>query len=133
MSEPHDPPFAAHDDQAHALLIVIVPAGTLFEAVVQTVRTLGLSGTVVDGKGLTAALNEEMPIFGGLASMLPNSAGSRVLLCATTAHRARDAMAMLESRYQRADRPIALVVPVAHAIGVRARSRDLPADLQGPS
>ena len=110
---------APGDAPAHALLVVIVPSGVLFEAVLTSLLARGLSGTVLDGKGLMAVMREEMPIFGGLASMLPNSAGTRILLVATTRSLAREAIAMLQSEFKPSDRPIAVVIGVTDAVGIR--------------
>jgi hypothetical protein len=103
----------------HVLLVVIVPSGTLFEAVVTGLLDIGLAGTVVDGKGLMAVIREEMPIFGGLASMLPSSAGTRVVLSAATHEQSREALRMFQTEFKPSERPIAMAIPMSGAVGLR--------------
>ena len=105
--------------ESHVLLVVVVPSGTLFEAVVTGLLDIGLAGTVVDGKGLMAVIREEMPIFGGLASMLPSSAGTRVVLSAATREQAREALGMFQEEFKPSERPIAMALPMAGAVGLR--------------
>ncbi len=46
---------------------------------------VGITGaTVVESKGLGAILRQDMPMFAGLAALLPQHTGSRVVISLTT-------------------------------------------------
>lgn len=123
MDEPTSTSGAEHGGmpvaESHVLLVVVVPSGTLFEAVVTGLLDIGLAGTVVDGKGLMAVIREEMPVFGGLASMLPSGAGTRVVLSAATQEQAREVLRMFQEEFKPSERPIAMALPMAGAVGLR--------------
>lgn len=113
------PSTTAGEAAGHVLLVIIVPSGTVFEAVVTGLLDIGIAGTVVDGKGLMAVIREEMPIFGGLASMLPSSVGTRVVVSSATHEQAHQALEMFRSEFTPSERPIAMAVPMWGAVGLR--------------
>lgn len=122
MADTHSDPHGASavpPADTHVLLVIVVPSGTLFEAVVTGLLDIGLAGTVIDGKGLMAVIREEMPIFGGLAAMLPSSSGTRVILSAATHDQSGEALRMFQTEFKPSERPIAMAIPMAGAVGLR--------------
>ncbi len=126
MAEEHPDPRA--DDAAPenpylrddlVLVVMIVSSPAILDDLVTGLLDIGLAATIMESKGLMALLREEMPIFGGLASMMPSSTGSRVALSLTTREMARRVFVFLEKELRIADRPIAFAVPVESAFGHR--------------
>ncbi|MCA9310904.1 MAG: hypothetical protein KDA21_06840 [Phycisphaerales bacterium] len=111
-----DNPFQRDD---LVLVVMIVSSPAILDDLVTGLLDIGLAATIVESKGLMALLREEMPIFGGLASMMPSSTGSRVALSLTTREMARRVFVFLEKELRIADRPIAFTVPVESAFGHR--------------
>ncbi len=102
------------------LVIVIITDPALVEEIVTGMIDLGVDGTLVEAKGLTALLREEMPIFSGLAQMLPVPSASRVLLAATTEPMAERVIELLQWRGGVGGRrPIGLVLPLSRTVGLR--------------
>ena len=101
------------------LLIIIVASPALFDDLVTGLLDIGIAATVVESKGLMALLREEMPIFGGLASMLPENTGSRLVISVTSRSLASKAFDFLTQEVTQADRPIAFTVPIDRVIGMR--------------
>lgn len=86
---PHRPPGHAKA----CLLVAVVASKEALQDVVAILLDLELGGTVVDCKGLLAVLRDEVPIFGGLAAMLPaHATGSRMVFSLTTRVLARRAL-----------------------------------------
>ena len=65
-----DNPFQRDD---LVLVVMIVSSPAILDDLVTGLLDIGLAATIVESKGLMALLREEMPIFGGLASMMPSS------------------------------------------------------------
>ena len=101
------------------LLVMIVSSPAILDDLVTGLLDIGLAATIMESKGLMALVREEMPIFGGLASMMPSSRGSRVAMSLTTRDMAERVFAFLEKELRIADRPIAFTVPVDAAFGQR--------------
>ena len=66
-----------------------------------------------------ALLREEMPVFGGLASMLPDNTGSKVVVSATQRFLADRVFDLLESEFSAQQRPLAMTLPIERVIGLR--------------
>ncbi len=102
------------------LVIVIITDPGMVEELVTGLIDLGVDGTLVEAKGLTTLLREEMPIFSGLAQMLPVPSASRILLAATTAPMADKVIELLQWQSGgSARRPIGLVMPLSRTVGLR--------------
>jgi len=104
------------DDRVLLLMIASNPA--MLDDVITTLLDIGMSGaTILESKGMTAILREEIPIFAGLASLLPENTGSRVLVSATTRKQADKIIAYLEEEMKPADRPIVFTTPIERYLG----------------
>lgn len=105
-----------------SLLVTVVTSNEALQDVVTTLLDLDLGGTVVDCKGLLAVLRDEMPIFGGLAAMLPERAtGSRVVFSLTTRALARRALD--ELRATASGGIVGFAIDVNTAAGMGAHNR----------
>lgn len=104
---------------SRALLVIIVPNTSVLDDVATGLLDLGIAGTVLESKGLMALMREEMPIFGGLASMLPQNTGTKMIFSVTRGDLSESALAMIEREFKQAERPIAFTVPIDRLVGVR--------------
>lgn len=107
--------------QEHVLLIVIASDPTSMDDLLTGLLDIGITGaTLVDSKGMAAALREEMPIFAGLVALLPSSAtGSRMLFSIATLEEAREVLHFIETELRADTRPIALITPVLQVVGLK--------------
>jgi hypothetical protein len=101
------------------LMVIIVPNTTVLDDVATGLLDIGIAGTVLESKGLMTLMREEMPIFGGLASMLPQNTGSKMLFSVTTGELAETAFKMIEREFKQVERPIAFTVPIDRLVGLR--------------
>ncbi|MDZ4829453.1 MAG: hypothetical protein SGJ09_04545 [Phycisphaerae bacterium] len=111
-------PPAGPVESAHRLLILIARNDEAFDPLVTGLLDVGITGaTVIESRGLGAIVREDMPIFAGLAALLPQTTGSKLIVAITSA----DRIAAL-GRYlaeMRADlRPIGAVLPLASVLGL---------------
>ncbi len=112
-------PAATAGDQPTRVLLVLILAGqTVLDDVVTLLLDVGAPGTIVESRGLMSLLREEMPIFSGLASMLPETSGSRVVLSATSSRVAAEVLRELESEFDPGTRPVAFTLPILQSLGV---------------
>lgn len=101
------------------LLMIVSDPGTL-DRLITALLDIGAPGaTVIESKGMASIIREEMPIFSGLAHLLPERTGSRVLLAAMTMEKADEALRVIERDFKERDRPIAVVVPIVRMTGIR--------------
>jgi hypothetical protein len=123
MAEPRTPPDeggkSAERAQERVLLVLIVGSAAAFDDVLTGLLDIGVAGTVIESKGLMALLREEMPVFGGLASMLPDNTGSKVVVSATQRFLADRVFDLLESEFSAQQRPLAMTLPIERVIGLR--------------
>lgn len=107
------------NSEEHVLLIVIASDPTSMDDLLTGLLDIGITGaTLVDSKGMAAALREEMPIFAGLVALLPGATGSRMLFSITTHEQAREALHFIETELRADTRPIAVVTPVLGTVGL---------------
>lgn len=107
------------DDKQRFLLVVIASNPSVLDELVTALLDIGITGaTVIESKGLGTILREEMPIFAGLASMLPENTASRVLLSVTTRRFADAVIEYMEKELKQSQRPIVVTVPVDRAMGL---------------
>ena len=101
------------------LLVMIASDHAMFDDLITALLDIGLTGaTVIESRGMGSILREEMPIFAGLAALIPEHTGSRVLISATTREQAGRVFHFLETEIKAANRPIALTVPVERSAGL---------------
>ena len=102
------------------LLVMIASDHAMFDDLITALLDIGLTGaTVIESKGMGSILREEMPIFAGLAAMIPEHTGSRVLISVTTREQAEKVFQFLEDEIKAANRPIAITVPVERTAGLQ--------------
>ena len=100
------------------LLLVIARNEESFDGVVTSLLDIGVVGaTVVEARGLAAILREEMPIFAGLAALLPQTTGARILFSITTFQHVAQLIAHV-SKFPKERQPILLSIPVDQIFGV---------------
>ena len=101
------------------LLVVIASNATVFDELLTALLDIGLTGaTVVDSKGMGAIIRQEMPIFAGLASMIPEHTGSRMVFSLTEEERASAVFQYIEEEVKPGERPIAFTMPVNRVVGL---------------
>jgi len=105
--------------EAHVLLVVIAANPTSFDDLVTGLLDIGVSATIAQSQGLMAFLREEMPVFSGLASMMPDVTGSRIVFSATTRDLADRVMRFIDEEFEESERPIGVSVPVDRICGLR--------------
>lgn len=99
------------------LLIMIARSEAALDELVTGMLDVGITGaTVVESKGLGAILRQDMPMFAGLAALLPQHTGSRVVISLTNIDeivQLRKYVDDMESDQQ----PIAITLPIDEAWG----------------
>ena len=101
------------------LLVMIASDHAMFDDLITALLDIGLTGaTVIESKGMGSILREEMPIFAGLAALIPEHTGSRVLISVTTRVQAEKVFQFLEDEIKAANRPIAITVPIERTAGL---------------
>jgi hypothetical protein len=97
------------------LLILITRTRAALDELITGLLDVGATGaTVIESRGLGAIVREDMPIFAGLAALLPQHTGSRVVISLTTLE-VIDSLRKFISEMHPDDRPIAIVLPVEQA------------------
>lgn len=104
---------------ARVLVVMIVSNADILDDLATALLDLGLGATIMESRGLMSLVREEMPIFSGLAAMMSDTTGSRVVMSITTEERADGLLELLERDFRVADRPITVVVPVLKSLGGR--------------
>lgn len=100
------------------LIVMVASSPAALDELITLLLDLGLPGaTVLESKGLGAILRSEMPIFSGLAAMIPEQTGSRVILSAASVERADELLDALEE-LPAGSRPIAFTTPIDRAVGL---------------
>lgn len=94
------------------LLVLIVTRPEQMDHAVTGLLDVGLAATFVEARGLMAIVREEMPVYSGLASLLPDVTGSRMCFSLTTADAADRVFRFFKAELKPADRPIGFTVPV---------------------
>ena len=123
MAEASDAPLggeaAVERAQERVLLVLIVGSAAAFDEILTGLLDIGIAGTVIESKGLMALLREEMPVFGGLASMLDDNTGSKVVFSATQRFLADRVFDLLQTEFNASKRPVAFTLPIDRVIGLR--------------
>lgn len=114
------PDSGASNRPEHVLFIAIASSAAALDELVTTLLDLGIPGaTVIDSKGLGALLRQEMPIFAGLASLLPDRTGSRVVLSLARADVAESVLEHIEEELRGEVNLIACTVPLGRVVGLK--------------
>jgi len=103
---------------ASKLLILIARSEESFDPVITALLDAGITGaTVLESRGIGAIIRAEMPIFAGLAALLPQATGSRVILSVAPRERIEALLRYLE-QLPRERRPIGVTMPVESVLGL---------------
>lgn len=102
----------ADDSMRLVLLVMIVANQGMLDDLVTAMLDLGIQGTIIESKGLMSLLRDEMPIFSGLAAMIPQRTGSRVVLSVTAAGEIDQVFSFLQNELTDDERPMAFTVPI---------------------
>lgn len=105
-------PEAGDDSMRLVLLVMIVANQNMLDDLVTAMLDLGIQGTIIESKGLMSLLRDEMPIFSGLAAMIPQRTGSRVVLSVTAAGEIDQVFAFLQNELTDDERPMAFTLPI---------------------
>ncbi|MSR28661.1 MAG: hypothetical protein EXS03_03685 [Phycisphaerales bacterium] len=106
--------------QNQSLMIVLVQHGGSFEAVMNILIDSGVTcAAVAESQSIESIMQLDMPIFAGLAAMLPKAIGSRVVIAVASDQSASTAFGRLEE-LPRDDRPIAIILPSIRVLGTEA-------------
>lgn len=101
------------------LLVVIVPEPAGFDQLVTLLLDVGVAATVVESRGLMSLIREEMPIFSGLASMLPQTTGTRVVLSVAKRSLAGKVLEAIREDFPATERPIGVTLPIDEIVGAK--------------
>ncbi len=100
------------------LLVLISADPSQLDALITALLDIGLTrATVVESKGMSALLREEMPIFAGLASLIPERTGSKMLLSASTRTLAESVFEYIEKELKPSERPVGFTMPIERYAG----------------
>lgn len=97
---------------------MLVQHGKAFDAVINALLDAGISdASVLESQSLASIMQQDMPIFAGLAALLPQSVGSRTILSLCAASKAATLLGYLKE-IPKDDRPIAVVFAVDSFLGL---------------
>jgi len=120
MPESAAPASDARERDGRVLLVMIASNPAMLDDLITALLDIGVTGaTVIETKGMGAILREDMPIFAGLASLIPEHTGSRVVLSLTTSKQAEEVFKYLLEELESNERPIAFTTPVDRVCGVK--------------
>lgn len=72
---------AGQPNEAYKLFVIVLDEPQLVDELLTGFLDLGVRGaTVVESRGMGQIVRESMPVFAGLASLFPESTGSRMVL-----------------------------------------------------
>ena len=120
-----DAPGSASETQGgskrleHVLLVLVVATPDALDDIVTAMLDFGIGGTLVESKGLAAHLREEMPIFSGLASLLPRATGSRMVFSVAPREQVEQMLDFIEGEMDHARRPIGVVLSLDKIVGLQ--------------
>ena len=106
------------DEAGMRMVVLVVRSAESFDPLINALLDAGMSGaTIVDSRGLAAVLRQEMPIFAGLAALLPQSTGSRMIVSVATRDSV-DALMRFIDEMPADVRPVGAVIPIERTIGL---------------
>ena len=99
------------------LLVLIARTRAALDELITGLLDVGVTGaTVIESRGLGAIVREDMPIFAGLAALLPQNTGSRVVISITTTDVIESLKKFIKEMHPD-DRPIGIILPIDDAFG----------------
>lgn len=105
-------------DRPMSMVVLVVKSPESFDPVINALLDAGMTGaTVVDSRGLAAVLRQEMPIFAGLAALLPQTTGSRMVVSVATRESVDSLMKFIDDLPAEL-RPVGAVIPIERTIGL---------------
>ncbi|MBU3727894.1 MAG: hypothetical protein FGM37_01395 [Phycisphaerales bacterium] len=106
------------DDRGMRLVVLVVRSAESFDPLINALLDAGMTGaTVVDSRGLAAVLRQEMPIFAGLAALLPQATGSRMIVSIATRDSIDSLMRFIDDMPPDL-RPVGAVIPIERTVGL---------------
>jgi nitrogen regulatory protein P-II 1 len=106
------------DDRTMRMVVLVVRSAESFDPLINALLDAGMTGaTVVDSRGLAAVLRQEMPIFAGLAALLPQATGSRMIVSIATKESVDTLMRFVDEMPSDV-RPVGAVIPIERTIGL---------------
>lgn len=99
-----------------ALLIVLARDASGLRGALEVLIDLGISATVIEAHPLSTILRKEVPLFSGLASLLPETPDGRLVLCLTSIDEAERAADLLAEMRRAEHGLIIAVLPVARML-----------------
>lgn len=101
------------------LVVLIARDEASFDPLVNGLLDVGVTGaTVLESRGLAAVVREDMPIFAGLAALLPTRTGSKVVLSLLDIEHVAAIRRFVENDLLPHERPIVIVLPVESVEGL---------------
>ncbi len=105
-------------ERGEKLVVLVVRTAESFDPLINALLDAGMTGaTVVDSRGLAAVLRHEMPIFAGLAALLPQTTGSRMIVSIASRESVDMLMRFIDDMPPEV-RPVGAVVPIERTIGL---------------
>lgn len=106
------------DEHQMRMVVLVVRSAESFDPLINALLDAGMTGaTVVDSRGLAAVLRQEMPIFAGLAALLPQATGSRMIVSIATRD-SIDALMRFIDDMPPDLRPVGAVIPIERTVGL---------------
>ncbi len=104
-------------------MVIILDQPQLVDDVITGFLDLGVSGaTVIESRGMGQIIQQDIPIFAGLASLFPVSTGSRVVLSVMPSELVESVFKMVEEivgQFNKANSAVCFTVPVDEFRGIR--------------
>ena len=120
MSESAASASGSRESADRVLMVMIASNPAMLDDLITALLDIGVTGaTVIETKGMGAILREDMPIFAGLASLIPEHTGSRLVLSLTTSKQAGEVFHYLLEEFEPNERPIAFTTPVDRVCGLK--------------
>lgn len=119
---------ANHESNASAkpaqkLFIIILDRAELVDELLTGFLDIGVPGaTVVESQGMGSIIRKDMPIFAGLASLFPDTTGSRVIFSVMPDPLVDEVFALVEEVVGQLEQPnsaVCVTLPVDQFRGIR--------------
>lgn len=107
--------------ESGVLLLVLVSDARALEQAVAVLVDLGLAATVLESRPLSTVLRTELPIFSGLASLLPQAPDGRLLVSIASSALADRASRQLSRGEARARPTIVATIGLRNISGLRLK------------
>ena len=104
-------------EAGYRMLLLIARNEDAFDPLITGLLDVGITGaTIIESRGIGAVIREDMPFFAGLAALLPQHTGSRMLVSVTTPDRIEGLLRYFD-KLRPEQRPVGAVLPVEAVIG----------------